>query len=91
MERTGDDVALDAAVAEIAALVGAFVADGEDLVTTAEERHVETAGHDQLDAAIRQRGQVQRLGPRHRPLTLPSPPIGERVSEMTSLAPLERG
>jgi hypothetical protein len=41
VQRTGDDVALDAAVTEIAALVGALVAQGE-ISSPPRKRHVET-------------------------------------------------
>src|SRR4029453_4295837 len=40
VQRTAQDVALDPAVAEIAALVRALVADGEDLVAAPVEDHV---------------------------------------------------
>src|SRR5439155_1213655 len=81
-QRAGDDVALDAAIAEIAALVGALVADGEDLLSAPEERHVYPSDDHELDAPWRKRGEIEDARARHRPLIVLSPPMGEKVWEL---------
>src|SRR5215470_14780131 len=65
VKRACDDVALDGAVAEIAAGVRALVTDGEDLVAAAEERYVEAVHHRQLYGAVGESREVEHLHSRH--------------------------
>src|SRR5713101_5608119 len=73
VKRAGHDGALDEAVGEVAALMRAGIADGEDLVAAVEERHVLALDAHQRSLPGRERGQVQHLHAGHPVNQPPSP------------------